>query len=246
MNKKYELTDETQEWNGRTLHRIRALADFGDVKAGELGGWIEKEENLSHNGNAWVYGDAQVCGDAWVCGDAQVCGDAWVYGDAQVCNNARVYGDAWVCGDARVYGDAWVYGDARVYGDAQVCDNARVCGDALVYGDAWVCDNAWVCGNAWVYGDAQVCNNARVYGNAGIFKTSDYFTSGPIGSRRNATITFFRCKDGKIRATTGCFYGDLDQLEAAVRSKHQNNNYAQAYMAVIAAAKAQIGADQNV
>ena len=62
MNKKYELTDETQEWNGRTLHRIRALADFGDVKAGELGGWIEKEENLSHNGNAWVYGDAQVYG----------------------------------------------------------------------------------------------------------------------------------------------------------------------------------------
>lgn len=50
----------------------------------------------------------------------------------------------------------------------------------------------------------------------------------------------------KSGATTGCFYGDLDQLEAAVRSKHQNNNYAQAYMAVIAAAKAQIGADQNV
>lgn len=47
MNKKYELIDETQEWNGRILHRIRALADFGDVKAGELGGWIEKEENLS-------------------------------------------------------------------------------------------------------------------------------------------------------------------------------------------------------
>ena len=186
MNKKYERTDETQEWNGRTLHRIRALADFGDVKAGELGGWIEKEENLSHNGNAWVYGDAQVCGDAWVCGDARV------------------------------------------------------------YGNARVCDNAWVCGNAWVYGDARVYGNAWVCDNAGIFKTSDYFTSGPIGSRRNATITFFRCKDGKIRATTGCFYGDLDQLEAAVRSKHQNNNYAQAYMAVIAAAKAQIGADQNV
>ena len=92
---------------------------------------------------------------------------------------------------------------------------------------------------------ASVRNDARVYGDAEIFKTSDYFTSGPIGSR-NDTITFFRCKDGKIRATTGCFYGDLDQLEAAVRSKHKNNNYAQAYMGVIAAAKAQMGADQNV
>ena len=203
MNKKYELTDETQEWNGRTLHRIRALADFGDVKAGELGGWIEKEENLSHNGNAWVYGDAWVCGDARVCGDAQVCGDA------------------------------------------RVCDNALARDNALVRGNARVCDNALVRGDAQVYGDARVCGDAQVCGNAEIFKTSDYFTSGPIGSR-NATITFFRCKDGKIRATTGCFYGDLDQLEAAVRSKHQNNNYAQAYMAVIAAAKAQIGADQNV
>ena len=56
MNKKYELIDETQEWNGRILHRIRALADFGDVKAGELGGWIEKEENLSHNGDTPNYG----------------------------------------------------------------------------------------------------------------------------------------------------------------------------------------------
>ena len=143
MNKKYELTDETQQWNGRTLYRIRALADFEDVKAGDLGGWIEKEENLSYD------------------------------------------------------------------------------------------DNAWVCGNARVCGNAEIC------------KTEDYFTAGPIGSR-NDTITFFHCKDGKIRAATGCFRGDLEQLEAAVRSKHKDNHYAQAYLCVIAAAKAQIGAGKNV
>ena len=51
MNKKYELTNLTREWNGRTLHRIKALKDFNGVKAGDLGGFIEKEDNLSHDGN---------------------------------------------------------------------------------------------------------------------------------------------------------------------------------------------------
>lgn len=45
--KKYELTNETKRLGDRTLYRIKAIRDFGDVKTGELGGWIEKESNLS-------------------------------------------------------------------------------------------------------------------------------------------------------------------------------------------------------
>ena len=79
--KKYEFTDETKQLWGRMLHRIRAVADFGDVKAGDLGGWIEKEENLSHEGLAWVWGNAKVCGDAKVWGNAKVCDNAEVWGN---------------------------------------------------------------------------------------------------------------------------------------------------------------------
>ena len=66
MNNKYELTDETKNINGITFRRIRALQDIlrWDVKAGDLGGWIEKEENLSHYGNARVDGNARVSGNA--------------------------------------------------------------------------------------------------------------------------------------------------------------------------------------
>ena len=62
----YELTNETKEIGGITLRRIRALRDIPSrrVKAGDLGGWIEKEDNLSHSGDAWVGGNAQVSGDA--------------------------------------------------------------------------------------------------------------------------------------------------------------------------------------
>ena len=74
--KKYELTAEFIEKWGKKLFRIKALISFGSVEAGELGGYVEKEDNLAQDGDAWVYGDARVCGDAWVYGNAEVCGNA--------------------------------------------------------------------------------------------------------------------------------------------------------------------------
>jgi hypothetical protein len=111
--KKFELTTEfiTNAF-GKKLFRIKALVEFGDVKAGELGGYVEKEENVSQDGNAWVSGDARVYDDALVYGNAKVYDDAWVHGNAKVFDNAEVSGDAKVYGNARVYGNAWVYGDA--------------------------------------------------------------------------------------------------------------------------------------
>ena len=86
--KKYEFTGETKEirllFRTATLHRIRATVAFGIVEVGDLGGWIEKEENLSHEGKAWVWGNAEVCGDAKVWGNAKVCGDAKVFSASHV------------------------------------------------------------------------------------------------------------------------------------------------------------------
>ena len=206
--KKYELTSETKVFLGKTLYRIKALVQFGNVNAGDLGGWIEKEENLSQSGNAWVYGDARVSGNAEVSGNARVSGDARVYGDARVSGNAWVYGNAEVSGDARVYGNARVSGDARVYGDAEV------------------------------YG------NARVYGNAEVCKIGAVFWIGAIGSR-NRTTTFFRCKDGKIYVSCGCFLGDLEEFSDKVKQTHGDNEHGRVYMLAIEMAKARIVEEKN-
>ena len=88
MEKKYKLTDETINVGGKKLCRIEALKDFGDVKKGDKGGFIEDEHNLSHDGNSWVFGNACV-----YC-NARVCGNASVYGDARVCGNASVFDNA--------------------------------------------------------------------------------------------------------------------------------------------------------
>lgn len=65
--KKFELTTETKiNICGKKLFRIKALISFGLIIAGEKGGWIEKEENLSQYGNAWVFGNAEVYDNACV------------------------------------------------------------------------------------------------------------------------------------------------------------------------------------
>ncbi len=77
--KKFELTsDFVINAFGVKLFRIKALIAFRDVEPGRLGGYIEKEENLDQDGDAWV------AGNAWVSGDAWVAGNAWVSGDARV------------------------------------------------------------------------------------------------------------------------------------------------------------------
>ena len=158
--KKYELTSETKVFLGKTLYRIKALVQFGNVNAGDLGGWIEKEENLSQSGNAWVSGDA------------------WVYGNAEV------------------YGNAVVYGNARVSGNAEVC------------------------------------------------KIGTVFWIGAIGSR-NRTTTFFRCKDGKIYVSCGCFLGDLEEFSDKVKQTHGDNEHGRVYMLAIEMAKARIVEEKN-
>lgn len=93
--RKYELTDETIVHFGHTLHRIRALISFNDVQAGDLGGWIETEDNLDQDRSAWVYGDARVYGDAQVCGN-----DTWMtFGPAGSRNDFTTF---FACADGSI------------------------------------------------------------------------------------------------------------------------------------------------
>ena len=89
---KYKLTKETKEVYGLKLFRIEALKDFGDVEKGEKGGWIEKEENLSQENNAWIYGNARVYGNASVYGNTEIYGNASVYGDAEIYGKKLISG----------------------------------------------------------------------------------------------------------------------------------------------------------
>lgn len=93
MEKKFELTDKfVFNTFGIKLFQIKCTKSFKYAKEGDLGGYVEKDENLDQESDAWVYGDA------WVSGNAQVSGDAWVSGDTQVSGDADIENDNKHCG----------------------------------------------------------------------------------------------------------------------------------------------------
>ena len=201
---KYELTSETKVINGVELRRIKALNSFGNIKKGDLGGWIESKKNLSQEGNAWVGDNAMVFnnarvdenatvrGKATVGGNAFISGKATVRGKAIVCDNATVEGYATVSNNAAVYGNAWVEGHATVGDNAKIYENAKVYENARVGGDGKVSGNAWIRGDATVGGDADYI----------VFK--NWWSSG----------RYFTWTRSNNKWSVGCFYGSGEELIA--------------------------------
>lgn len=138
--RKYEFTGETKKSCGKILHRIRAVRNFNGVKKGQLGGYVESEDNLSHDGNAWVGGKAII------------------YGNAHIGGNADIGGYAEVGDNARVVGNARVNDHAKVFQNAQVFSNAVISGNSWVYGSAWVGGNTQAHG-AWIFGNSRISSN---------------------------------------------------------------------------------------
>ena len=202
MEKKYKLTEETIDVYGRILHRIEALKDFGNVKKGDKGGFIEKEDNLSQNGDCWVYDDALVYDKAMVYNNAEIRGNAQVYSNAQVCGNAKVCDDAIVSSNAIVYNNAQVRDNARVYYNAKVCDNAEIYSDAIVSSYAIVYGNAKVCSNASIYGYAKVCGDAIIESNSDYIVFKNWWSSG----------RYFTWTRSNNMWKVGCFYGTGEEL----------------------------------
>ena len=113
--KKYEFTGEEKTLeNGVVVKRIKAVRSFVEVEAGMIGGWIESEENLSHDGFCWV-------------GE-----EAIVYGNAVVCEDAMVEGHAVVRGDSILGGRAYIFGHAVVGEEVVITEHGCACDSAVV------------------------------------------------------------------------------------------------------------------
>jgi len=111
-NTKYEITDIAHR-QYPFLYRIRALRAIGDkVRAGELGGFVESEQNLAYEPED----------------------EAWLFGDSICCNEARVDKNSFLKDQARASGQAYITGGASLSCHAQAADQAYICGAKLSFG----------------------------------------------------------------------------------------------------------------
>ena len=192
MEKKYKLTEESINYCCRTLYRIEALKDFGNVKKGDKGGYVQSEENLSQEGDCWIYDNAKVFGSAIVSDSALV------FGNAEVWGNAKVYDKA------LVYGNAFIYDNALIFGNVYVSDNVEVYDKAKVFGNAKVSDSAKVFGNAEVFGYAEICSDAEIKNSSDYIVFKNWWSSG----------RYFTWTRSNNMWKVGCFYGTGEKLIA--------------------------------
>ena len=99
-NGKYELLlDDVREVTYNTkymtnkvdkVYRIRALKNFGDVKAGDLGGYVSSENNLGRSGKCWIYDDSVVTGTSKVTGDSKICKNSFIYSGVYIRGNSVI------------------------------------------------------------------------------------------------------------------------------------------------------------
>ena len=169
--KKYILTDYTCQVDGQTLYRIRALKDFGNVKAGELGGYVAGEHNLSQDGICWIFPKAVVRENASVKDEARVFGKSRLEGNALLKDYARTYDYSHISGNARIGGSAQASGYSRISGFVQMLGESRaeeyaqLSGSVILTDGARVHDHAKLSGNVQMSGDSTASGFAEITDN---------------------------------------------------------------------------------
>ena len=163
IRKKYELTDETIVHNGRILRRIRALQNFGYVRAGELGGYVQSVANLSQDGYCWISGQAKVYDDAFIYGNVivdsavDISGNTQVFGYGHITDRVTIKDNVLIYGNSIISGNANISGNCKLYGFNTI-KNIYLQDDVILYG------NNNISGVIKISGNSQMCNTTLVFG----------------------------------------------------------------------------------
>lgn len=218
------------------LYRIKALKDFGNIKKGQLGGYIEKEENLKFDCNAWISDNSKVFEDAEISDEAIISGNVIVYGESKIYDNAKVSGNVNVYCNSQIYGDAEVSGNVHIFGkDVKIYDKVKISGEAKIFG------NADISGNVKISGYVEIYGNADIFGDAKIYNNNQWYCIENV-NERNYSITFFET-DGVIYVAETdpfigfTFMGTLLEFEQKIEKEYRNTIYEKEYKICIELAK---------
>jgi carbonic anhydrase/acetyltransferase-like protein (isoleucine patch superfamily) len=162
-DKKYEILEDDwiigdyrgghykpDDYEGIKLYRIKALKDFGDIKKGDLGGYIESEYCLSHSGNCWIYDDSKVYSYSRIMGNAKIKNNSEI-------DYSKILGNVIIEGNAIIKGKTYINGNVKVRGRVKITES-------IIGGITNIMDSSYIFNS--IIGTYNKTNNITISGNS--------------------------------------------------------------------------------
>ena len=220
---KYEITNIEMNWNGHILHRIESLKDFTlingkEIHKGDLGGWVENENNLSQEGLCWIYEECKMYENARRSGNSIGHENSQQFGCSQQYENSQQYGASQQYGNSKQFEHSLQFGNSRQYGNSQQYGNSHQYGNSQQYENSQQFGHSYQSGNSKQFGESKADKDMSLSGNS-LFETEEdiVILTSPTSGRQ---ITIGSDKN----ICTGCFDGSswwlIDERRVKIPEYH--------------------------
>ena len=112
--KKYEITNSYIYVGIHKLYRIRATRDIQNpykiIHKGELGGYIEKEDNLDPYDESWIESGVHLCDNSKVKDFAYLSGNITLFSNSVISDNVSIFAD----GEIQIFGNTHIYENVKL------------------------------------------------------------------------------------------------------------------------------------
>ena len=253
---KYEITNIERYWNCHILHRIKALKDFTltngkEIHKGDLGGWVESEDNLSQEGLCWIYEECKMYENAKRSGNSIGYGNSQQSGHSQQYENSQQYGDSCQYDCSKQYGHSRQGENSRQFENSQQFGYSCQCGYSQQFGNSHQFENSFQNEHSCQYGHScqfeHSCQSgySKQYGHSHQFGHSkqldnakSYSTMRESGFSINRSVddvfTFRSPTSGNLvtiikndmNICTGCFSGSIFWMINPDREKLPKDHWA--------------------
>lgn len=183
------------KYEGRKLYRIKALKNFYDVKKGDLGGWVSGENNLSQEGDCWIYNEAKCMDSSKIYDDGRMYDNSKMYGNSTMYENTIIYGNSAMYDHSIMRGYSIMYGNSRMFGHSTMRDYSKMYENSVMRGVSMMIGHSMMCGYSVLKRDEKLSGE--------LASKVDKFIDVDNPSRQGRMVTGI-LKDGKILYNVGC------------------------------------------
>lgn len=240
MERKYEIIKDKNlsiVLNGSKLYRIKALRNFNDVHEGDIGGYIESDKNLSHEGDCWIYDDSKAYDNATVSDNAIVKNSSSVIDNAYIVSNSVIDSNSIISGSSKIFDNCRVSDKSTVSGNSILKSNVSI--ESSIIKDNVIIDGFFeirygviIGGNVFIHGDGIIIGKNTTIETSSYYRDNleingNYINIGPdskINNINDIHIIKMTSIENKLNSVNDGYYKKIIMRSVTI-NKNNDNQY---------------------